>query len=125
MAICRPYISRYTSEFSPLIIKEIVELIYKSYDYSCNAQLIPCRNVKVNPWRGRNILLDRPLTFLLTFGPEVLIVGTWKGQQHTKHGRPLTALQVLSLSRTLPLGSFCLWLILVGLDVEAQKRMLG
>lgn len=48
-----------------------------------------------------------------------------KGQQHTQHGRPLAALQVLSQSGTLPLGSFCLWLILVGLAVEAQKGMLG
>lgn len=69
--------------------------------------------------------MDRPLTFPLTSGPEVLVVGTWKGQQHTQHGRPPAALQVLSLSRTLPLGSSCLWLILVGLDVEAQKPMLG
>lgn len=69
--------------------------------------------------------MDRPLPFLLTSGPEVLVVGTWKGQQYTQHGRPLAALQVLSQSGTLPLGSFCLWLILVGLAVEAQKGMLG
>lgn len=56
--------------------------------------------------------MDRLVASLLTSGSEVLVTGTWEGQQHTQHDRLAAVPRMLSQSAILPPDSYCLWLIL-------------
>lgn len=66
--------------------------------------------------------MDGLVASLLISGPEVLVAGTWEGQQHIQHGRLTAVPQMLSQSAILPPDSYCLWLILAYLALLWRLR---